>query len=107
MSGKNFNFNHRITLQKEVQNENEFGGITNKFENIANVWGKITPLRSINNYSRMKEEIENTHIVEVRYAKEYEECKKITFGEREFQITGYYSPNEAHELLVFNVREIL
>ena len=107
MSGKKFNFNHRIVLQREIQNENEFGGITNKFENIAEVWGKITPLCSTTTFSRMKEEVENTHIVEVRYVKEYKKCKKIIFGEREFQITGFYSPNETCETLVFNVREIL
>ncbi|GEM_PF-4566359 len=107
MTNNNFNFNHRITLLKENQSKNEFGGIANEFEKIAEIWGKIIPLNSVLDFSKMKEETKNTHIVEVRFSQNYKECKKITFGDREFLITGFYSPNEANQVLVFNVKEIL
>ena len=60
MTEKTFNFNHRVVLQREVQANDEFGGITNSFEQIAEVWSKITPIKSLQNFSKMKEEIETT-----------------------------------------------
>jgi len=104
---KNFNFNHRIILYKENQQEGNFGEITYNFEKIKEVWAKITPININQNFSKMKQETEISHIIEIRYFKEAKECKKIIFGKREFFVLGVICKNEDYEYLTFNVREIL
>ena len=107
MTEKTFNFNHRVVLQREVQANDEFGGITNSFEQIAEVWSKITPIKSLQNFSKMKEEIETTHIIEVRYDEKYRECKRIIFGNRTFDVIGFYSKDENYEIIIFNAKELV
>ncbi len=107
MSENNFNFNHRVELQKEVQSEGEFGEINYSFEKIATVWANIMPISYKQNFSKMKHETEITHLIEIRYTKKAFECKKILFNNRLFLVLNVVCPEENYEKIVFNVKEIL
>ena len=100
-----FNFNHRVSLQKETQTTDDFGTIASSWEEIAKVWAKIEPISFTQNFSRMKDDVEITHKISIRYRDDAKGAKKIIFNEREFEIMSSICPEEKYELLVFNVKE--
>jgi SPP1 family predicted phage head-tail adaptor len=102
-----FSFNHRVFLQKENQISGEFGEIDSKFENIAEVWANIKPVDSKQVFSRMKNDIEISHVITIRYRDDAKNCKRIVFNNRYFDVFGVVCPNEERDFLVFNVKEIL
>ena len=101
------NFNHRICLYKINQIIGEFGETSTNFEEIANVWSKIIPLQSTQNFDTFKQNIEITHSIYIRYFEEAKECKKIVFNNRNFEVLGVVCPEEDYNLLLFKVKEIL
>ena len=48
-----------------------------------------------------------THIIEVRYDEKYRECKRIIFGNRTFDVIGFYSKDENYEIIIFNAKELV
>ena len=101
------NFNHRICLYKINQLIGEFGEISTDFEKISSVWGKIVPLQSNQTFNAMKQNIEITHSIYIRYLESAKECKKISFKNRNFEVISVICPNEDYSLLMFKVKEIL
>ena len=79
-----FNFNHRITFQKEVQTSGEFGEIVSSWADVKTVWAKIEPSGYNQNTSRMKTDVEVSYTIIVRFDEELKGCKRILFGERVF-----------------------
>ena len=100
-----FNFNHRVSLQKETQTTDDCGIITSSWEEIAKVWAKIEPLSFTQNFSRMKNDIEITHKICIRYRDDAKSAKKIIFNDRAFEVISSICPEENYELLIFNVKE--
>jgi len=107
MNENKFNYNHRIELQKEVQQEGEFGEINVSFETIKRVWANIKPITGNQNFSKMKQEVDITHYIETRYLKDGLNCKKIIFKNRTFNVISIICPDEKNEKLLFNVKEVL
>lgn len=104
---KNLKFNHRIILQKEEQQKGDFGETKHSFVNLIEVWGNITPINVSQNFSKMKNENEITHHIDIRYFKDAIECKRIMFGNRIFTVVGVVNQNETNEFITFKVKEIV
>ena len=104
---KNFNFNHRVILVKEHQDSGSCGEIDNKFEVIAEVWANISPINAKQNFSRMKEDKEITHIITIRYREDARKCERILFRDRCFDVVGAICPKENYKVLLFNVNELV
>ena len=102
-----FNFNHRVYLKKYNQENGQYGETNTELEPICEVWANIEPISLKQNYSRMKDGSEITHNITIRYFEEAKECKKIIFGNREFNVVGYINPYENCHILVFNCKELL
>lgn len=102
-----FNFNHRVSLQKEVQKTGDYGEIISSFEEIAQVWADIVPKKTTQNFSTMKHNVDITHEIEIRYREDAKDSKKIIFGKREFDVLSAYCENEEYEILIFEVKEKL
>lgn len=102
---RHFNFNHRVSLQKEKQTTDDCGTITSSWEEIAKVWAKIEPISFTQNFSRMKNDVEITHKISIRYRNDTKDVKKIIFNDREFYVISSICPEENYELLIFDVKE--
>lgn len=103
----NFDFNHRIILQKEEQISGECGEVDSNFENIAEVWANIEPISLRQNFSQMKRDTEVSHIITICYREDAKNCKKIIFKNRCFEVLGFICPKENYNFLTFNVKEII
>ena len=101
-----FNFNHRITLQKEVQETGEYGDIRETFENISNVWAMIKTFNTDLNFNRMKKDMETTHLITIKFFEDAKKCKRILFNSRVFDVLTINCPDENKELLIFSTKEI-
>ena len=101
-----FNFNHRITFQKEVQTSGEFGEIVSTWENVKTVLAKIEPSGYNQNIARMKNDVEVSYTIIVRFDEELKVCKRILFGERVFKVLSVMCLNENREFLTFFASEL-
>ena len=101
-----FNFNHRITFQKEVQTSGEFGEIVSSWADVKTVWAKIEPSGYNQNTSRMKNDVEVSYTIVVRFDEELKGCKRILFGERVFKVLSAMCMNESREFLTFFASEL-
>ena len=101
-----FNFNHRITFQKELQTSGEFGEIVSTWENIKTLWAKLEPSSYNQNIARMKNDVEVSYTIVVRFDKELKGCKRILFGGRIFKVLSVMCLNENREILTFFASEL-
>ena len=102
----NFSFNHRIELQKEIQTTGELGEINSQFATIKTLWANVCPYDAVNNFSRMKNDVEISHTITIRYFDEAKLAKRIIFGSRIFIINNIICPNENKEFLTIYAKEI-
>ena len=104
----NFNFNHRVVLQKEKQVDSfTNSGIDVNFEIIAEVWANIVPIQQKQNFARMKNDVEISHNVIIRYREDAKECRRMIFNKRVFNVISVICPEENYNILLFNVKELV
>ena len=101
-----FNFNHRIELQKETQTSGDIGEILSQYTTIKSVWGNISPCGAEKNYNRLKDDLEFSHTITIRYFEEAKQTKRILFGDRVFNVVSIICPNEEKKLLVITAKEL-
>ena len=102
-----FNFNHRVVLQKKIQTEGEYGETNSDVDIIAEVWANIEPIKIKQNFLQMKNDIEISHIITIRYREDAKECKQIIFNDRVFDVIGIINPDENCDTLEFQVKELV
>lgn len=102
-----FNFNHRVVLQKNTQTEGEYGEINNYIDIIAEVWANIEPVKIKQNFLQMKNDVEISHIITIRYREDAKQCKTIIYNNRVFEVIGVISPDEKYNTLEFQVKELV
>lgn len=104
-----FDLNHRVVLQREKRDNGNDGyhdDYDDRFENITEVWANIKPITIKQNFSRMKNDAEISHIITIRYRKDAKDCKRVIFNSRVFDVLGMFCPDENYKFLVFNAKEI-
>ena len=92
----------RVVLQQEVETPDGAGGYSLAWQNVANVWAEIIPLRaSRSNEPLVAGQIENRSFfrITIRYVEGAVPKMRLTFGLREFNIIGVINPDESNELL--------
>lgn len=102
----NLKFNHRITLQRVVQNVDNFGDTITTYEDISSVWSIIKPTNIEQNFSRLKSDVETTHLITIKYFKEAQKCKRIIYNSRIFSVLTAICPNEENKFIIFSTKEI-
>ncbi len=102
----NLKFNHRITLQRAIQNIDNFGDTITTYKDISTVWAIIKPINIEQNLSRLKSDVETTHLITIKYFKEAQKCKRIIYNSRIFNVLTAICPKEEREFIIFSTKEI-
>ena len=70
------------------------------------MWAKIEPSGYNQNIARLKNDVEVSYTIVVRFDEELKGCKRILFGERAFKVLSAMCLNESRELLTIFANEL-
>lgn len=77
---------HRITIQKLNNSQNEYGEISEFWEDILNIRAGIYPISGKDFFAAETTNNEITHKINIRYVPGITSAMRIKFGERYFEI---------------------
>ena len=89
-----------VTLQEVQESKDSYGGTTENWVELAQVWADIRPIRGRQFFESFQVQAELTHKITIRYRSDVVAKQRILFGTRIFTIE--HPPidiNEQHELL--------
>ena len=85
---------HRITLQKQVNTVNDYGGAVTTWKNVATVWADVRPLSGREYFSAQQVQSEVTTQIWLRHIEGIKPTMKVKFGKREFEILSVLNTQE-------------
>src|SRR5690242_2364221 len=89
---------HRLTLQSESQTPDGSGGYVRSWENVADLWAQVLPVRSTAASSREylfagQLQAVITHIVLLRYRSDVDASRGLVFHGHKFNNRGVLDPD--------------
>ena len=100
-------YNKVIDLQKQVIEQNDYGGIVSKWRTISNVRAAVEPLQGREFFSGAVPLGENIVRVRVRYGIEVDRTMRVKYGTRLLEITNIIDSKESHRELQLICKELL
>ncbi len=100
-------YNKVIDLQKQVNEQNDYGGIVSKWRTISNVRAAVEPLQGREFFSGAVPLGENIVRVRVRYGIEVDRTMRVKYGTRLLEITNIIDSKESHRELQLICKELL
>lgn len=100
-------YNKVIGLQKQVNEQNDYGGIVSKWRTISNVRAAVEPLQGREFFSGAVPLGENIVRVRVRYGIEVDRTMRVKYGTRLLEITNIIDSKESHRELQLICKELL
>ncbi len=85
---------HRISLQESTLVSDGQGGYTETWENYADVWADVKPLKSYEKFQAATLQTPTSHKITIRYRQGVLPKHRIKFGERIMDIKGIINVNE-------------
>lgn len=90
--------NRRISILKYVEVEDEYG-LTHQVLQDAighTIWARIEPARGKTYYEQMRDKVELTTKITVRYRKGIDEDMLVQYGDKTWKIASVVDPYESH-----------
>lgn len=87
---------HRMTLQAESKTEDGQGGFGTEWEDEADVWAQIEPLKGYERMQAMQMQSPITHRVLLRWRRGLTTAKRLRYGGRIFEIKEIINLEEAN-----------
>ena len=100
-------YNKVISLQKQVNEQNDYGGIVSKWKTVANIRAAVEPLQGREFFSGAVPLGENIVRVRVRYGIEVDRTMRVKYGTRLLEITNIIDSKESHRELQLICKELL
>lgn len=82
------NLRHRITLQKQIDELNDFGAFEKRWKSIATVWAEILPINGREYFSAAQVQSEVTTQINLRFLTGITPTMRVLFGKRQFEIVS-------------------
>lgn len=100
-------YNKVIGLQKQVNEQNDYGGIVSKWRTISNVRAAVEPLQGREFFSGAVPLGENIVRIRIRYGVEVNRTMRVKYGTRLLEITNIIDSKESHRELQLICKELL
>ena len=98
-------YNKVISLQKQVNEQNDYGGIVSKWKTVANIRAAVEPLQGREFFSGVVPLNENTVRIRIRYIEGITNKMRIKYGKRLFDIYSVIDSMESHRELQLMCKE--
>lgn len=95
-----------LTLEKNVDVENEMGGVTRTYAPFLNLWGHIEPLRGFGKNIADQTQNTITHFIHIRWIDGLTLQMRFSYKTRLFQIQGFINEKEKSRWLSCLCEEI-
>ncbi|MBE2918735.1 phage head closure protein [Anoxybacillus flavithermus] len=100
-------FKHRITIQRQVEEQNENGFIINEWQDRHHLWAAIKTLRGREYYEAATTQNENTVRFVVRYTTGINPDMRIKYKDRAFEILSVINDDELNKTLTIIAKEVV
>ena len=99
-------YNKVISLQKQVNEQNDYGGIVSKWKTVANIRAAVEPLQGREFFSGAVPLNENTVRIRIRYGTNVDNTMRLKYGNRSLEIINIIDSKEAHKELQLICKEL-
>ena len=100
-------FKHQITIQQQVEEQNENGFIINEWQDRHHLWAAIKTLRGREYYEAATTQNENTVRFVVRYTAGITPDMRIQYKGRTFEILSVINDDERHVTMTIVAKEVM
>lgn len=98
---------HRLALEQPVNAPDGSGGASVSWQLVANLWGRVEPLRGGENAAGEQLEADVTHRITMRYHGGLVPRNRLKFGTRIFDILVVLNKDERNHWLICQCREVI
>ena len=98
---------HRVTIQRLEEVDDGYGGVEEKWQNVATVWASVEPLRGNERYTAQQVQAELTHKVTIRYRAGIKPQMRLVYGNRILEIEAVIDVEERHKWIELLCSEII
>ena len=84
---------HRITLQKQVNTVNDYGGAVTTWKNVATVWADVRPLSGREYFSAQQVQSEVTTQIWLRYRDDVKPTMRVNHNGKHYEILSVLNTN--------------
>lgn len=78
--------NRRVTVQRKSAARDEFGGLSDTWEDVVTVWARVVPLRGQELFRAQQTIAENTHNFYIRYRTDLDTAMRLVYQGLPFNI---------------------
>lgn len=98
---------HRITLQQKVETRDEFGGVTETWQDVATIHAAIEPLKGREFFAAQQVQADTTGRIRIRYREGVVPAMRAKFGARVYDLQSVINVDERNRELHLLVREVI
>lgn len=84
---------HRVTIQKQINSQTDYGAVVTKWRNIATVWAEVKPLSGREYFSAQQVQSEVTTQIWIRYQKGIEPTMRVVHNDKHYEILAVLNHN--------------
>ncbi|QHB18274.1 phage head closure protein [Mannheimia pernigra] len=97
---------HCITLQQQINTQNDYGAFVTTWQNIATVWAEIKPISGRELNSANQTHAETTVQIWLRYLPNLDHTMRVKFSDRLFEIVAIQNWRELNRSLLLHCKEL-
>lgn len=93
---------HRITLQRQINAQNDYGAVVTTWQDVATVWAEIKPISGREYFSAQQVQSDVTTQIWLRYRKDIEPTMRVTYQDKHYEIVSvlnYQGLNKTLQLM--------
>lgn len=98
---------HRITLQQQMNTQNDYGAFVTTWQDIANVWAEIKPISGREHFSAQQVQSEVTAQVWIRYREGIEPTMRLEHNNKHYEIISVLNYQGLNKTLQLMCKELV
>ena len=99
-------YNKAISLQKQVNETNDYGGFVSKWKTVANIRAAVEPLQGREFFASASVTNENIVRIRIRCGTNVDNTMRVKYGNRSLEITSIIDSKESHRELQLICKEV-
>ena len=96
---------HRVTLQKQINAQNDYGATVTKWRDVATVWAEIKPLSGREYFSAQQVQSEVTTQIWLRYRDDVKPTMLVNHNGKHYEILSVLNTNGRNTSLQLMCKE--
>lgn len=99
--------NKRVLIKKDSTTRNEYGELVGGYDLVATTWAEVKPLIGKQWFEALKDNVEVSHQVTIRYRQDINATMVLFLGDRKLEIASIINLMERNEYLQLMCKEVI